>query len=179
MTTSDLPLLFLDVDGPLVPFGATAQQLPGGYPTYANRGGAPGTGGNPLIRRINPAFGPRLLGLPCTLVWATTWSSDANDCIGPWLGLPKLPVVEWPELNEEQAEEFVRDAVHWKTRTLVHWAAGRDFVWVDDGITDADRTWVAGHHRHHPGGALLHHVAPEVGLTDRDFEAITEWLAGR
>ncbi|WP_306338357.1 hypothetical protein [Streptomyces sp. KL118A] len=28
------PLLFLDVDGPLIPFGAPPQELPDGYPTY-------------------------------------------------------------------------------------------------------------------------------------------------
>lgn len=32
--SAGLPLLFLDVDGPFIPFGATPQQLPDGYPTY-------------------------------------------------------------------------------------------------------------------------------------------------
>jgi hypothetical protein len=31
------PLLFLDVDGPFVPFGATREQRPDGYPTYLPR----------------------------------------------------------------------------------------------------------------------------------------------
>ncbi len=33
--------------------------------------------------------------------------------------------------------------MHWKTRRLVQWAAGRRFVWADDEITDTDRMWVA------------------------------------
>lgn len=40
MTGSPLrlrPLLFLDVDGPLIPFGATPEQYPDGYPTYMQR----------------------------------------------------------------------------------------------------------------------------------------------
>jgi hypothetical protein len=37
-------------------------------------------------------------------------------------------------------------------------------IWVDDGITIADRRWVQAHH---PGKALLHRVDPLVGLTDR------------
>jgi hypothetical protein len=63
--------------------------------------------------------------------------------------------------------------VHWKTRGLVKWAAGRSFVWVDDEIADADRTWVSEHHR---GQALLHRVDPRCGLADSDFIVIADWL---
>ena len=48
---------------------------------------------------------------------------------------------------------------------LVDWTAGRPFIWVDDEITDADRSWVT---THHDGRALLHHVDPRHGLTDAD-----------
>ncbi|NJP44596.1 hypothetical protein [Actinacidiphila epipremni] len=44
------PLLFLDVDGPLIPFGATREQLPDGYPTYVPQG----AGANPLLARVDP-----------------------------------------------------------------------------------------------------------------------------
>ncbi|MEQ4721254.1 hypothetical protein [Nonomuraea sp. B19D2] len=53
------------------------------------------------------------------------------------------------------------------------WAAGRTFVWVDDEITDHDRTWVEAHH---PGRSLLHRVDPRYGLTDTDFAALDQWL---
>lgn len=66
--------------------------------------------------------------------------SDANTVIGAWLGLPELPVVDWPESDER------RGGLHWKARGLIDWAAGRPFVWVDDEITDADRGWVSAHH---------------------------------
>ncbi|MFK8850894.1 hypothetical protein [Streptomyces sp. Ac-502] len=165
-----LPLLFLDVDGPLIPFGASPQQLPGGYPTYGPGRRQPrGAGSNPLISRIDPAHGPRLSALPCALVWATTWMSDANDCVAPWLGLPELPVVSWPEPSDEDGA----GRVHWKTRVLVDWAAGRPFAWVDDEITDADRTFVAAHH---PGRALLHHVDARRGLVEADFATLGQWL---
>lgn len=62
--------------------------------------------------------------------------------------------------------------VHWKTRGLVGWAAGRCFVWIDDEITDADRRWVDAHHT---APALLHHVDPHRGLTRDDIDTISRW----
>lgn len=161
-TAADRPLLFLDVDGPLIPFGMTAAYH--GEPELSE---APA---NPLLARLDPAHGRRLAALPCELVWATTWMEDANDEIAPRIGLPRLPVLVWPD-SDEDADE---DGLHWKTRGLVEWAAGRSFVWVDDEITGIDRAWVSAHH---PGHALLHRVDPRVGLTDEDFQVVRCWLA--
>jgi len=171
-----VPLLFLDVDGPLIPFGGTPEQYPDGYPTYrpARRPRLPAAEANPLLPRIDPALGPRLAALGCELVWATTWMEEANECVAPWLGLPDLPVVTWPDPAFDAPPGVVGAAgVHWKTRPLVDWAAGRDFVWLDDEIGGADRSWVAAHH---PGRALLHRVDPRHGLGDADFMVVEEWL---
>ncbi|WP_438292625.1 HAD domain-containing protein [Streptomyces sp. HUAS TT7] len=158
------PLLFLDVDGPLIPFGR-----PGGHPTYELDPEPRGAASNPLLTRLNPEYGPRLAALGCELVWATTWMADANECIAPRLGLPELPVVTWPEAYEDDEQ----GGLHWKTRALVDYAAGRPFAWVDDEITAADRAWVAAHVRDR---ALLHRVDPRQGLTDADFAALEGWL---
>ncbi|MET4672720.1 MULTISPECIES: HAD domain-containing protein [Streptomyces] len=165
------PLLFLDVDGPLIPFGGTPQQYPEGYPTNRAASGPRTAAAHPLLTRINPANGPRLSALGCELVWATTWMADANECVAPWLGLPPLPVMAWPE---DSAEDDAA-GLHWKTRALVDRAAGRPFVWVDDEITATDRAWVKSHHG---GRALLHRVDPRHGLTNADFAAVAEWLDG-
>ena len=154
-------LLFLDVDGPLIPFGAAD----GAYPLYD--GPPVSAGEHPLLTRVDPALGPRLAGLGCELVWATTWMDDANACLAPWLGLPPLPVVEWPDEDEPPG------LLHWKTRPLAAWAAGRPFVWLDDELTEADRAWVA---VHHPQPALLHRVDHRHGLTETDFGTVREWL---
>ncbi|MEU6228727.1 HAD domain-containing protein [Streptomyces sp. NPDC047042] len=179
------PLVFLDVDGPLIPFGGTPKQYPDGYPTHrpARPLPLPAAGTNPLLPRINPALGPRLAALACELVWATTWMDEANEMVSPWLGLPTLPVANWPD-PDPYADPYAGDlpggpgaatapGVHWKTRPLVDLAAGRDFVWLDDEVTDADRRWVA---QHHPGRALLHRVDPRHGLRDADFVVVEEWL---
>lgn len=66
------PLLFLDVDGPLIPFGA-APEL---YPAYGTGRESLDAAANPLLTRINPDHGRRLAALPCELVWATTCTVD-------------------------------------------------------------------------------------------------------
>ncbi|MFG3516628.1 MULTISPECIES: HAD domain-containing protein [Streptomyces] len=151
-------LLFLDVDGPLIPFGG-----PDPYPLY----GPPAP--HPLLSRLDPALGPRLLALGCDLVWATTWGEDANTVVGPWLGLPPLPLLD-------PRDDPPVPGVHWKTRPVLSRAAGRPFVWLDDEITPADREYVdAGH----PAPALLHRVDPQRGLTREDFETVRTWLSRR
>ncbi|MGW2488759.1 hypothetical protein ACWCV9_16325 [Streptomyces sp. NPDC001606] len=157
-SAAERPVLFLDVDGPLIPFG-------GSYGSPASAGQ-----GNPLLDRLDPGIGPRLLALGCPLVWATTWMEDANEAVAPRLGLPELPVVRWPE---DCAGGGPR-GVHWKTRPLLEWAGRRPFIWVDDEIGALDRLWVTAQH---PAPSLLHRVDPTAGLGDADFSALADWLA--
>ncbi|WP_405983361.1 hypothetical protein [Streptomyces sp. NBC_00872] len=94
--TAQRPLLFLDVDGPLIPFGGEPLRYQDGDP-IRRTGPGPGEGGsNPLLARINPQHGPRLTALPYELVWATTWMADANEIIAPRIGLSRLAVVVSP-----------------------------------------------------------------------------------
>lgn len=142
------PLLFLDVDGVVLPLGAGLGDLGEG-------------------------LGRRLAALPADLVWATAWEHGANEMIAPRLGLPRLPVVEWrdPSIADGVLDEYLN--LHWKTRQVAEWAAGRDFAWVDDEVTAADREWIA---ENHPGRALVHRVPALIGLTVGDFEVVERWL---
>jgi hypothetical protein len=150
-------LLFLDVDGTLLPF--------------APRRMVARPSDNPLLDRLDPADGSRLRALGCSLVWATTWMHEANAVLSPRLGLPSLPVLDWSDEEEDPPP-----GVHWKTPALVRWAAGRPFAWLDDEIFDADRRWIAGHHG---SAALAHRVDPRSGLTPGDFDVVRRWLGAR
>jgi hypothetical protein len=175
---SGRPLLLLDVDGPLNPFAARLPLRPRGYhthqllpPSYVARREAAGREVKPLRVRLNAAHGALLLGLDYELVWATAWAAEANEYIAPVLGLPRLPVIEWPK---ELIPEL--DGLMWKTRYVVEWAAGRPFAWVDDALTPKENRFVTAHH---PGPALLHHVDPRRGLRAADFAALARWAAER
>jgi hypothetical protein len=158
------PLLFLDVDGTLIPYDgsmlAESADVWAGRPQPAS----------PNLNRINLALGPRLLAMPVELMWATGWMHEANNVISPLLGLPQLPVVELGEPEMDVAEWY---QLNWKTETLVEVAAGRPFVWIDDEITGADRGWVADNH---PGAALLFRVDAHFGLAEVDLTAVERWL---
>lgn len=109
---TDRPLLFLDVDGTLLPFGAA---------------GPMGDDANPLLAGLDAEHGRRLAALPCDLAWATIWGGEANEVLAPRLGLPRLglpqlPVIDWPDEDDHGGR------LHWKTRRLVEWAAGRRFA---------------------------------------------------
>ncbi|MGI5250117.1 hypothetical protein [Actinacidiphila glaucinigra] len=162
------PLLFLDVDGPLNPYAAKPSRSPEGYTTL--RVPVPGISSRPLRVWLNPAHGEALLGLGFELCWATTWMAEANHWIGPVLGLPELPYVDFGAALSAHRP----DLVHWKTEVLVAYAGGRRFAWVDDEQSPADAEWVAAHH---PGRALLHHVDPRVGLREADFTALAAFAA--
>ena len=111
LASADRPLIFLDVDGPLIPFRARSALR---RPSSGDLAGpVPGEPGNPLVDRLDAADGRRLLGLSCQLVWATTWMADANEVVSPRPGLPALPVVDFPDTDDEPAR-----GLHWKRCSL-------------------------------------------------------------
>ncbi|MDH6489940.1 HAD domain-containing protein [Streptomyces sp. SAI-127] len=174
------PFLYLDVDGPLNPYAAKPHRRPEGYTTHrmkpegwlAQHPGLPPSRVRPLRVWLNPSHGQALLKLTdrYDLVWATTWREEANTFIAPVLGLPPLPVVDWPTTLAPGP-----NGTFWKTRHLVNHAEGRPFVWLDDELDDRDRDFVAAYH---DGPALLHWVDPRAGLRERDFEVVADFARG-
>ena len=96
MFTVTKPLLLLDVDGVLIPYAAPEQpigflpyMLPGEWVWLSPRHGE-------WLRPLHDQF---------QLVWATGWEHHANHLIGPILGLPPLPVIEFPR---DEAGRFAK-----------------------------------------------------------------------
>lgn len=168
------PLLLIDIDGPLNPYAALSRRTaPEGYTRHRMRPTG-WTSGPALPVLLNPGHGAELLALAgrYELVWATTWKDEANVWVGPRLGLPSLPFIDWPEMHGDAPE-----GTYWKTRYVVEFAAGRPFAWVDDEITERDRAWVAG--RGAGDDSLLRWTDPGVGLVRADFDALAAWADGR
>ncbi|MFE6714576.1 HAD domain-containing protein [Streptomyces sp. NPDC057695] len=162
------PLLLIDVDGPLNPYAAQRERRPEGYTTHRMRpDGWFET--KPLRVWLNSAHGEELLALAEAYepVWATTWKDEANHWIGPHLGLPALPFIDWPVMHGRAPR-----GTFWKTQYILEYAAGRPFAWVDDDITRYDREFVE---QNHLAAALLLHVDPRFGLLRPDFDALADW----
>jgi hypothetical protein len=75
-------LIFLDVDGVLIPFRGRAASMD----RTSMEDEAYARDGNPLLDRLDPWDGRRLLALEGRLIWATTWMAEANEVVSPRLG---------------------------------------------------------------------------------------------
>ncbi|MEO7908279.1 MAG: HAD domain-containing protein [Roseiflexaceae bacterium] len=138
------PLLLLDVDGVLIPYAAA--ERPAGFEQH-----------DLLSEQVwlAPHHGEWLRPLcgQFQLVWATGWEHDANRLIAPILGLPTLPVIEFPR---------DADGRFTKLLTITGFAPGRRLVWIDDELTHAAHAWAAGR----TPSARLIDVDPAIGLTE-------------
>lgn len=169
---SSLPLLFLDVDGPLNPWAAKPHRRPAGYQTFRY----PRLRERDLRVWLNPAHGAQLLELPLELVWATAWDDEANSWVAPKIGLPELPVVHVGQpIMDMTLPPHLRSAqfnLSHKIPQLVTFAAGRPFAWIDDEIGRHDDDYVASHHS---APTLLQYVSPQLGLLESDFKTLKTW----
>jgi hypothetical protein len=157
------PLLLLDVDGVLNP-GASRNQVD--KDRLAHRYYVRHFKGYRVF--LSPEHGPMLTefcerqGLE--LVWATTWEHDANSLIGPVVGLPRLPVIE-----------FGGNCEHWKFDAVAEYADGRPLAWLDDDLRlyPKHRGWFEEQRGDTP--TLLHTVAGMQGLVADDLATVAAW----
>lgn len=171
------PLLLIDVDGPLNPYGA--RHMPEGYTDHSiappswlvgvSAAGQVLSNGGALSVWLDHTHGAALQALPYDLVWCTTWGDDANAFIGPEIGLPELPVLPLGNAAPRQDHTF------WKTWPVIKYCAGRPFAWIDDEIGEVDIRCVK---EKHDAPALLLPVSPWTGLTDTDFTMLRAWAEG-
>ncbi|WP_394621607.1 HAD domain-containing protein [Lentzea sp. JNUCC 0626] len=161
------PAILLDVDGPLNPFLAKPTRRPAGYTTHRIR---PHGFFRPLRVWLDPSHGPWLLSLAAAvdadLVWATTWEHEANEFIGPVLGLPDL---EWIAFGGAGHS----DGLHAKVPAITEWAGTRPIAWLDDEFQPRDTEWAA-----ERPGTLLVPVDPRKGIGIDHLERVRAFLAG-
>jgi hypothetical protein len=166
-------LLLLDVDGPLNPCEAKAHRRPHGYETFRLRPSDLHPSEKPFRVWLAPEHGPMLRRFAeqhdLEMVWATTWQHDANTMIGPKIGLPELPVIEFKGL-------FNSDA--WKWAAVADYADGRPLVWFDDDFALPWHSRAATVFQQVREGlpTLLHRVDPRIGLTVLDLNQAGRWL---
>lgn len=113
---------------------------------------------------LRPECGTWLMALAsrADLVWASAgWQHDANHHIGPVIGLPELPVIEFPALE--------------KLGPVADWCGKRPLAWLDDGFTEMHHDWAF---RRNLDGlpTLLIPVDAGMGLQEQHCAAVSWWL---
>jgi hypothetical protein len=167
-------VILLDVDGPLNPFAAKPTKRPEGYETLrmTPRGWV---ATKPLKVWLNPLHGPALTALGVELIWCTMWENEANEWIGPHLGLPELSFIDWIDWDTGNWE-----GLHPKTKRIVSWMKENrpncDFIWIDDEPTGRDAEFLA---RNCDVDAKIMKISPKIGLVDVDFDNIKKWVGNK
>lgn len=179
-------LLFLDVDGPLNPYDAPAHRRPDGYGTIYltldNRVSTKRSKGS-LRVWLNKSHGAdiaALADLGYVPTWATKWNDLANDVICDYYGVEPYPVAAVDDAPEVGCVGYGWgihrkgcNCLHSKTKTLLDYADGRPFVWVDDESTKSDVDWLAANATQ---PHLVLTVSPVTGLTPDHFTTLTNWI---
>ncbi|SHG74799.1 HAD domain-containing protein [Streptoalloteichus hindustanus] len=179
-------LLLLDVDGPLNPYAATPHRRPPGYHTFRRTPSGAWYSGRDVRRHrglrvwLNPAHGAMLRDCAAAsgldLAWATTWLHEANTRIGPVLGLPELPVIEFPRTDLDPVRGWLPGG-SWKWRAVADYADGRPLAWLDDEhdqpeFPTARRAFLQ---RRTDIPTALCHVDPARGLHTQHLATIQDW----
>jgi hypothetical protein len=149
------PLLLLDVDGVINPYGTPLP--PAGYGEHHLFPGE-----EPV--RVNPAHGAWITeaGAVLDIAWATSWNDDANRLLAPLLHIAALPVVTMP------APPFDPGA---KVPLIAAYAQHRPAAWIDDLHTRQAHQWL----EERTSPTLLVTTDPAIGLTRECIDRDSAW----
>jgi hypothetical protein len=150
------PLLLLDVDGVLNPYGYRHRP-----PGFAEHHLFPEDEEPVLVNREHGTW-ITALTRAYDVTWATAWNEDANRLLAPLLGIAPLPVLAMPPIPFQ-----ARD----KVPLIADFARHRPAVWIDD--THTPEAWIWADHRTEP--TMLIPVDPATGLTRLSVAQALTW----
>jgi hypothetical protein len=150
------PLLLLDVDGVINPYGP---EPPAGYTEYDFFPGEEAI-------RVNPAHGAWITaaGVVLDIAWATAWNEEANRLLAPLLNIAPLPVVTMPSAPFQPDD---------KIPPIAAYAGQRPVAWIDDIHTPRAHDWAA----NRTAPTLLITIDPAIGLTRASIDTVIAWAA--
>jgi hypothetical protein len=156
-------LLYVDVDGVLNPLSPSE---PGRFVRHSV---------GDLTVRLSSEHGAWLRELAgrYELIWATTWEHHANAYVGPLLGLPELPVVEFSAYRRRARDprfRIIELLESHKWAPILRHADGRRFAWIDDVIPSRIKRQAWPYR-----GIKLVHVDPREGITRRQVNDLLTW----
>ncbi len=151
------PLLLLDVDGVLNPFGAaTCPRDFTEHHLFPDE--------EPV--RVNRAHGSWITELATSfdIAWATGWNHDANRFLAPLLNICALPVLTMPPAPFHPSA---------KVPLIDAYAQQRPVAWIDDAHTAEARSWA----NQRTAPTLLITADPAVGLNRQSIDQLVTWAA--
>lgn len=110
-------------------------------------------------------------------MWATSWQSLANEMIGPAIGLPVLPYVDFGAPQDRPGWDrpgWRAKGISAKLWPLANYAACSS-AWIDDEISETDVEYLAACY---PAPALALCVSPITGIRRDDFAVLAGWASG-
>ena len=153
---ADTPLLLVDIDGVLAPYGF--DRPPSGFEPFEL-----------FLEDAEPTFLSeahgewlRALSNVYDMVWASAGGHRANKLLAPVLGLPDWPHVPYPQHNVAPAE---------KVPAIDAFLGDRTCACLEDRMTPEAYRWAAQRFT----CTLLIHIEPTVGLTLATVDRLLNW----
>lgn len=134
------PLLLLDVDGVLRPFGHDEGHVEAVLDF------------DPIRYDLQTPVRLARLATHFKLVWATAWEGAANELLAPLFELPPLPVIRFDD------QFFIGDS--WKLPAIQRFVGEHPFAWIDDDIGNDAHRWA----QTRDVATLLLDIEPQRGL---------------